>query len=170
MASADTVAARMRNVAVWQFLNFLREQNPTGAGSPIHRTLDRVRRLVLLAEERDLRQVPASALHMDAVRLMTVHASKGLEFEAVHLPGLTQASFPAAYRGQRCPPPLGLIAGAEGLSIDDEAKRSHRQEEECLLFVAMSRARTFCGSIRSSSRPMETSGRHPSCWPEFPHA
>ena len=28
MASAVTVAARMRNVAVWQFLNFLREQSP----------------------------------------------------------------------------------------------------------------------------------------------
>lgn len=143
MATTDTVAGRMRNVAVWQFLNFLREQNPVGTGAPIHRTLDRVRRLVLLAEERDLRQVPANALHMDAVRLMTVHASKGLEFEAVHLPGLTQASFPAAYRGQRCPPPPGLIAGAEGLDIDDEARRSHRQEEECLLFVAMSRARTY---------------------------
>jgi DNA helicase-2/ATP-dependent DNA helicase PcrA len=143
MASADTVATPMRNVAVWQFLNFLREQNPLGTGAPIHRTLDRVRRLVLLAEERDLRQVPASALHMDAVRLMTVHASKGLEFEAVHLPGLTQASFPAPYRGQRCPPPTGLIAGAEELSVEDEARRSHRQEEECLLFVAMSRARTY---------------------------
>ncbi len=95
MASADSVPARMRNVAVWQFLNFLREHSPVGFGMPIQRALDRVRQLVLLAEERDLRQVPAPALHMDAVRLMTVHGSKGLEFEAVHVPGLTQASFPS---------------------------------------------------------------------------
>ena len=60
---------------------------------------------MLLAEERDLRQIPAGALHMDAVRLMTVHGSKGLEFEAVHVPGLTKQSFPSSYRGQRCPPP-----------------------------------------------------------------
>lgn len=143
MAEASTVPARMRNVAVWQFLNFVRDESPIPLGPPIQRTLERVRQLVLLAEERDLRQVPAPALHMDAVRLMTVHGSKGLEFEAVHLPGLTQASFPSAYHGQRCPPPVGLIAGAEGLSVSDEAKRSHYQEEECLFFVAMSRARTY---------------------------
>jgi hypothetical protein len=80
---------------------------------------------------------------MDAVRLMTVHGSKGLEFEAVHVPGLTQVSFPLSYRGQRCPPPVGLISGAEGLSVSEEAKRSHMLEEECLFFVAMSRARTY---------------------------
>jgi superfamily I DNA/RNA helicase len=142
MASASTMVSRMRNVAVWQFLNFLRESSPVGFGAPVQRVLDRVRQLVLLAEERDLRQVPAPALHMNAVRLMTVHGSKGLEFEGVHLPGLTQASFPSSYRGQRCPPPARMIAGAEAISVSDEAKRSHTMEEECLFFVAMSRART----------------------------
>ena len=143
MARAATVTARMRTVAVWQFLNFVREQSPTGARLPIQRTLDRVRQLVLLAEERDLRQVPAAALHMDAVRLMTVHGSKGLEFEAVHVPGLTVSSFPSAYRGQRCPPPAGMIEGMEGLSVKDEGKQSHEHEEECLFFVVLSRARTY---------------------------
>lgn len=143
MAAAESVRDRMRNVAIWQFLNFLREYSPVGSGSPVQRALDRVRQLVLLAEERDLRQVPAPALHMNAVRLMTVHGSKGLEFEGVHLPGLTQASFPSSYRGQRCPPPINLIAGTEGLSVSDGAKRTHAMEEECLFFVAMSRARTY---------------------------
>ena len=89
MGIASTVSRSMRAVAVWQFLNFVREQDPVGRTLPVQRVLDRVRQLVLLAEERDLRQVPAAALHMDAVRLMTVHGSKGLEFEAVHVPGLT---------------------------------------------------------------------------------
>ena len=161
MAGAATVAPRMRNVAVWQFLNFLRDHSPVGFGLPIQRALDRVRQLVLLAEERDLRQVPAPALHVDAVRLMTVHGSKGLEFEAVHVPGLATRSFPTSYTGQRCPPPVGLIAGAEG-SVSDDAKRSHAMEEECLFFVAMSRARTYLrlyqtryypnGDKRSSSK------------------
>lgn len=141
MAGANSVPARMRNVAIWQFLNFLREHIPVGFGLPIQRALDRVRQLVLLAEERDLRQVPAPALHMDAVRLMTVHGSKGLEFEAVHVPGLSAQRFPTSYNGQRCPPPVGLIAGAEG-SVSDDARRSHAMEEECLFFVAISRART----------------------------
>ncbi|HEX2134792.1 MAG TPA: ATP-dependent DNA helicase [Microvirga sp.] len=142
LAARDTGADRMRAVAVWQFLNFIRERGPTGSGLPIQRTLDRVRQLVLLAEERDLRQVPAGALHMDAVRLMTVHGSKGLEFEAVHVPGLTVSSFPSSDRGQRCPAPDGMIMGAEGLTGAEEAKRAHRHEEECLFFVAASRART----------------------------
>ena len=142
LARATTVTERMRAVAVWQFLNFVRERSPTGAGLPIRRTLDRVRQLVLLAEERDLRQVPAAALHLDAVRLMTVHGSKGLEFDAVHVPGLTSASFPTSNRGQRCPPPAGMIDGTGGLSVKEEFKRSHVHEEQCLFFVALSRARS----------------------------
>lgn len=142
LGQATSVTERMRAVAVWQFLNFVREQSPVGAGLPIQRTLDRVRQLVLLAEERDLRQVPAAALHLDAVRLMTVHGSKGLEFKAVHVPGLTVASFPSSNRGQRCPPPNGMTDGAGHILPADEAKRAHNDEEECLFFVALSRART----------------------------
>ena len=142
LGQSDSLTAQMRAVAIWQFLNFVREQVPIGGGLLIRRTLDRVRQLVLLAEERDLRQVPAAALHLDAVRLMTVHGSKGLEFEAVHIPGLTVASFPSSNRGQRCPPPRGMVDGAGDLSPADEAKRAHEHEEECLFFVALSRART----------------------------
>lgn len=143
LGQATTITARMRAVAVWQFLNFVREQSPTGSSLPIQRTLDRVRQLVLLAEERDLRQVPAAALHLNAVRLMTVHGSKGLEFEAVHVPGLTVSSFPASNRGQRCPPPPGMIEDTRRLSVTDEAARAHDHEEQCLFFVALSRARTY---------------------------
>jgi DNA helicase-2/ATP-dependent DNA helicase PcrA len=142
MAQRTSVIDRMRATAVWQFLNFVRDKSPIGSGFPIQRTLDRVRQLVLLAEERDLRQVPAGALHVNAVRLMTVHGSKGLEFEAVHVPGLTVSSFPWNNRGQRCPPPVGMIEGAEKLSVSEEAKQAQDKEEECLFFVALSRART----------------------------
>ncbi len=142
-AKAESVGQRMRGVAIWQFLNFVREQSPTGSGLPIQRTLDRVRQLVLLAEERDLRQVPTGALHMNAVRLMTVHGSKGLEFEAVHVPGLTVSSFPLNNRGQRCPPPVGMIEGAETLTASEESKLSQEHEEQCLYFVSASRARTY---------------------------
>jgi hypothetical protein len=142
MSLKDAITDKMRAVAVWQFLNFVRDQSRVGSGLPIQRTLDRVRQLVLLAEERDLRQVPAAALHLNAVRLMTVHGSKGLEFEVVHLPGLTVASFPSSNRGQRCPPPTGMIESAGTLSVADEGKQSHDHEEECLFFVALSRART----------------------------
>jgi superfamily I DNA/RNA helicase len=161
LGRAASVTERVRGVAVWQFLNFVREHSPVGMGPPIQRTLDRVRQLVLLAEERDLRQVPAAALHLDAVRLMTVHGSKGLEFEVVHVPGLTVASFPSSNRGQRCPPPTGMIDGAGNISPTDEAKRAHDDEEECLFFVALSRARTHL-QLYHARRQRNGNGRSPS--------
>jgi DNA helicase II / ATP-dependent DNA helicase PcrA len=135
LAKREGVRDRMQGVAIWQFLNFVRDRSPVGTGAPIQRMLDRVRQLVLLAEERDLRQIPAGALHMNAVRLMTVHGSKGLEFDAVHVPGLTKASFPTSYARQRCPPPPGMVEG------DISPSEAHAMEEECLFFVALSRAR-----------------------------
>ena len=134
LAAGTNIPERMRAIAVWQLLNFIRDPGPFRSGLPIRRALDRVRQLVLLNEERDLRHVPAAALQMNAVRLMTVHGSKGLEFEAVHVPGLTVASFPLADRGERCPPPDGMVP---------EVPAGHDDpEEECLFFVACSRART----------------------------
>lgn len=166
LAGRESILERMRAVALWQFLNFVRERSPAGSGLPIQRTLDRVRQLVLLAEERDLRQVPAGALHIDAVRLMTVHGSKGLEFEAVHVPGLTTASFPASNRGQRCPPPQGMIAGAENLSVADESRLSQEHEEQCLFFVAVSRARSH---LRLYAARLQANGnnRKPSAFLEW---
>ncbi|MGJ4903157.1 UvrD-helicase domain-containing protein [Bradyrhizobium sp. HKCCYLS2058] len=141
LAGGVDISDRMRGIAIWQFLNFLREQSPVSKGSPIYTALERVRNLVLLNEERDLRQVPEAALRMNAVRLMTIHGSKGLEFEAVHLPGMVVTGLPANPHPVQCPPPEGMIAGATG-SVAEEHERAHRQEEECLFFVAMSRART----------------------------
>jgi superfamily I DNA/RNA helicase/Zn-dependent peptidase ImmA (M78 family) len=153
LTSEDEATDQMRGVAVWQFLNFVRERSPTTGGHPIQRTLDRVRQLVLLAEERDLRQVPAGALHLNAVRLMTVHGSKGLEFEAVHVPSLTAASFPVYYRPPRCPAPAGMIEGAEDLTATEEARASQTHEEQCLFFVACSRARSFLRLSGTRSKP-----------------
>ena len=155
LAEGSSVNDKMKAIAVWQFLNFVRERLPGGGtGSPIYRILERVRRLVLLAEERDLRQIPSGALQIDAVRLMTVHGSKGLEFEAVHIPGLTVSSFPASYQGQRCPPPDGMIATTSpGLTAQEEFKQLHNDEEECLFFVALSRAKTFLRLYLSRRAP-----------------
>ena len=148
LANCVSPADRMRAIAVWQLLNFIREQSPTGSGLPIRRAIDRIRQLVLLSEERDLRRMPDAALELDAVRLMTVHGSKGLEFEGVHIASLTVASFPTTPRTSRCPPPVGLISDSGGLSVAAEAAQSHAHEEECLFFVAVSRARTYLRMYR----------------------
>lgn len=141
LAQDPSVRATVQAIALWQFLNFVRDVGPA-KGQPIRQLLSRVRQMVLLAEERDLRQVPAAAAHIDAVRLMTVHASKGLEFEAVHVPSLAVGSFPANQQWVRCPAP-------DGLGNDDS---THLMEEQCLFFVALSRARSYLRLYRPSQQ------------------
>ncbi len=136
-ASGD-LADRTRGIAIWQFLNFLRVQ-PAGRGLPITRVLDRVRRLVRLGDDRDLRQLPAAAQHLDAVRLMTIHGAKGLEFGGVHIPGLNSDTIPRTPPAPPCPAPDGMIAGAEGSALE-AFRAGQAEEQECLFYVAQSRA------------------------------
>ena len=95
----------------------------------------------LSGDERQLRQMPSSAGGIDAVRLLTVHASKGLEFSVVYLPALGRTIFPASRKHNPCPSPEGMLS--------EDLKDSHPEEEECLFFVAMSRARDVICLSRS---------------------
>lgn len=132
--------SRMQGLALWQFLNFCRRQ-PARAGLPARRLLDRIRRLVLLAEDRGLHRLPHAAGSINAVRLLTIHASKGLEFGVVHIPGLVASGLPRNNIPPRCLPPDGLIQAYPGMSGLEAVKIGHEEEEECLFFVALSRAR-----------------------------
>ncbi|BAI96870.1 DNA helicase [Sphingobium sp. TA15] len=139
IGGSNDIAERTRGLAIWQFMNFLRVQ-PGGQGLPIVRLLDRVRRLVRLGDDRDLRQLPAAAQGLDAVRLMTIHGAKGLEFPVVHVPGLNGDTIPRTPQAPPCPPPDGMVEGAEGRALD-VFRAGHAEEQECLFYVALSRAR-----------------------------
>jgi superfamily I DNA/RNA helicase len=140
ISRSDDVSVRARGLAIWQFMNFVRAQ-PPASGLPISRLLDRIRRLVLLADERDLRELPSAAQSIDALRMMTIHGSKGLEFSAVHIPGMNADTMPRSPNHVRgCPPPNGMVEGIAGSGID-VLKSGHVEEQECLFFVALSRAR-----------------------------
>lgn len=139
IGGSSDIAERTRGLAIWQFMNFLRVQ-PGGQGLPIVRLLDRVRSLVRLGDDRDLRQLPAAAQGLDAVRLMTIHGAKGLEFPVVHVPGLNGDTIPRTPQAPPCPPPDGMVEGAEGRALD-VFRAGHAEEQECLFYVALSRAR-----------------------------
>jgi len=139
VALSSRVVDQARGIAIWQFMNFVRAQ-PAGPSLPIVRLMNRIRRLLRLRDDRDLRQQPAAAQGINAVRLMTIHGAKGLEFPVVHLTGSNQDSMPGAYRTAKCPPPDGMVMGAEG-SSDAVGRAAHAQEQECLFYVGMSRAR-----------------------------
>jgi superfamily I DNA/RNA helicase/Zn-dependent peptidase ImmA (M78 family) len=140
MAESQSISDRTRGIAIWQFMNFLRVQ-PAASGLPIMRVMDRVRRLLRLGDDRDLRQLPACAQSIDAVRLMTIHGAKGLEFPVVHLPGMNAGTIPRTGSPPACPPPEGMVEGAAGLRALASFQAGQAEEQECLFYVAMSRAR-----------------------------
>ncbi len=86
-------------------------------------------RLLIESEETAKAQVlPGQA---DVVRVMTMHAAKGLEFPIVYIPNLQQEEFPGPKRGSVIPPVPAMYHGA---SSDD------LQERRYLLYVAMTRS------------------------------
>lgn len=127
-------------LALWQFQNFLRSTFPKKSGYPIRDLLEHIRRLVILSDERDLRDLPSVAKSLDAVRLMTIHGSKGLEFKVLHLPSLTSLSIPRSAKQSRgLMPPNGMIEGAPFRGSEAHVA-GHDHEQACLFFVALSRA------------------------------
>ncbi len=135
----SSLPSRQKRLAIYQFVQFAHAQrgeiSPEGE-DPKRAFLRYVRNLEIYGEEKQLRQVPEWASGLNAVRLLTVHASKGLEFGAVFIPSLGQGYFPARNRWEPAPPPVGMIPA-------DFLNASHDEEEECLFFVALSRARDF---------------------------
>lgn len=76
-----------------------------------------------------------------AVHVLTVHGSKGLEFDAVFVSGLTEDRFPVRSRGVRLVDP-GLLS--KGIPTSrQELERRHLSEERRLLYVAITRARSY---------------------------
>jgi len=103
----------------------------------LDRSLDAFMRhldLVLLSGED---QEPARTEAGDAVQVMTIHQSKGLEFEVVFVPSLVEGRLPQSGRSPRFELPATvlepLVRGREDVVA----------EERRLLYVAMTRARAL---------------------------
>lgn len=150
----DAIDAQQRRLAIYQLLQITYEHRHRTNADPKRTFLEHIRRLEVLDEEKEFRRLPAVASGIDAVKLMTVHASKGLEFDNVHIPSLSPSYFPPNAKAQPCPPPDGMVEPDPLLSPD--------MEEKSLFFVALSRARNRLGLSRAkryggSSRPNPSS-------------
>ncbi len=75
----------------------------------------------------------------DAVRLMTAHSAKGLEFDHVFILRAVSNSFPCSYREPLVEFPREL-RDSDSVS-EEEGKTLHLEEERRLFYVAMTRAR-----------------------------
>jgi superfamily I DNA/RNA helicase len=139
----ENVQNQSRQLAIYQFLRLAQsvEERFANEAEPITQFLNYVKKLAYFNEDKNYAQIPVEAENLDAVRLLTVHSAKGLEFPAVFLPFLGAGKIPSKKQGQTCPNPIGMISG----EID-----FHDEEEECLFFVAMSRARDYLHLSRST--------------------
>ncbi len=72
----------------------------------------------------------------NAVNILTVHSSKGLEFKVVFLVNLVSERFPSRERSEKIPLPLGIIKEKLPEGVD-----FHLQEERRLFYVGMTRAK-----------------------------
>ena len=98
--------------------------------------------LVLLSGEDE--ESAAVDGFVDAIQVMTIHQAKGLEFDAVFVPGLVEGRLPQTGRSPRfeLPPAVlePLVRGREDVVA----------EERRLLYVAMTRARQHLYMTRAS--------------------
>ncbi len=155
LLEADDVRSRQSLIAIYQLLKFCREHHDANEGRGGRRALlNEIRRLERLDDDRQFRVVPPEADGISAVRVMTIHGSKGLEFRAVHLPQVATRYVPGPRRPTSCPAPPSL----ERLQSPPE---DHAAEEECLFFVALSRARDVM-TVSSAKRYTEKQTCNPS--------
>jgi DNA helicase II / ATP-dependent DNA helicase PcrA len=89
--------------------------------------------------ERDAGEVGSLKADMeegpDVVQIMTVHASKGLEFRFVFIVNLIEQRFPSTRRGDPIPLPDAFLPAIE------DKKEEHVAEERRLFYVAITRAK-----------------------------
>jgi len=129
------VRARQALAAIFQLVTLARgfaarpaleQDDGSGAVRPFLRY---VRRLLSTGE---LTVAQATAPSADAVNVLTVHASKGLEFPVVYVPGLVKGRFPLRRPGGAAVSLPALLRPDSAVDQDDERN---------LFFVALSRAR-----------------------------
>jgi DNA helicase-2/ATP-dependent DNA helicase PcrA len=126
--SDESIAAN-----IIQFFNRLKSHQSSRADSSVPSVVNWIDFLVEAGESPQAAELTST--DNDAVNILTIHSSKGLEFEVVFLPCLVSLRFPSINRSEPIPIPLDLIK--EVLPQGD----AHLQEERRLFYVAMTRAK-----------------------------
>lgn len=123
-----------RRLALWQFIYYLRVPDGGNAYQTVGSFITRLRRRLRVGDDRELRVPPPEADSLDAVAVMTIHGSKGLEFEAVHLVDIDARHFAASADSELVPRSL-LKTIVSGDNFEEETEASNK------LYVALSRAK-----------------------------
>ena len=136
LAARPGQAAANALMAVWQFVHFCRSPDGIGRWMTVKNLPHRIRDRIRLGEDRSMRAVPPEAEGMDAVRVLTAHGSKGLEFDAVHFLAVTSSTYETPRHTPNKLVPDAVVAGSKSVEI-------LKNERHNLLYVAVSRPRLY---------------------------
>ena len=141
-ASETSVATWVQRIALWQFAYAVRNGDGEMKEARLSRYLMRQRLRQRIGESYVDRELPPEAGELDGVRLLTVHGSKGLEFEAVHVAFVNASSYGAQPPTWVPPENVLDIVPPEALrSSQAEFDYEAAVERNNLLYVAVSRAK-----------------------------
>jgi hypothetical protein len=131
----DSIDGHLRRLAQWQFAYMSRVGDGDKRRPTLFRLLNRLR---LRQQIRDVyidRELPPETNGLEGVRVMTLHASKGLEFRAVQLVAVNGKHFAGASDSNPLLPPEAI--GSTSKQHNEESN----VEAHNMLYVAVSRAK-----------------------------
>ncbi|VVO18139.1 ATP-dependent DNA helicase Rep [Pseudomonas fluorescens] len=136
-----TIEAHSERLALWLFVYAVRNGDGDATQARLTKFLLREELRRRIGEKLADRGMPPEVRALDAVNVMTVHSSKGLEYTAVHLTNVDDTAYGPNRPFFYDPRPLELIPPVVLNSTDDEFAFEERVERNNLLYVALSRAR-----------------------------
>jgi superfamily I DNA/RNA helicase len=137
-----SISAWMVRIALWQFAYSVRSGDGDRKQARLPRFLLRQRLRQRIGDTNSERELPPEAAALDAVRIQTIHGSKGLEYDAVHLYRVNGGSFGRDKPSWQHPEAVLELAPPEVLgSSGKEYDFEQAVERNNLLYVAVSRAK-----------------------------
>ena len=146
------VASNLKKSAILKLFEVIRDRDLLGRPLTASGVLKRIRSIMILKEDKGFKE-PLIDDDVNAVRLMTIHGAKGLEFKAVHILDMNEETFPGKVKSDKKPLPPGI-------DNEKEPSAAHLEERECQFFVAISRAEQYLRLYRS--RKVIKAARKPS--------
>jgi len=140
-ADDDTVQAWVTRLALWQFAYSVRNGDGDMSSARLSSYLKRQKLRQRIGEAQVQRDLPPEAGALNGVRLLTVHGSKGLEFDAVHVAYVKADSYGAGKPNWSPEGILDIVPPEAIGSCLAEYEEEAAAERNNLLYVAVSRAR-----------------------------
>ncbi|RMU19791.1 DNA/RNA helicase, superfamily I [Pseudomonas amygdali pv. lachrymans] len=155
-AADHSIRAHTERLALWLFAYAVRNGDGDAKQARLSQFLLREELRRRIGEKLGERGMPPEARVLDAVSVMTVHASKGLEYTAVHVTDVDDTSYgekrPYSYdmRSLELLPPEVLNSNAREFMFEEQVERNN------LLYVALSRARDclYLYEVGDNPRPL----------------